>query len=398
MRSKLHLTDTFAFAPRINYLKRNRFGTVEGTIATLILVAITLYFFIYFMTPIWTRSEPYIVYSKKAHPSGPLTEIKTNNFNLGIALTNRLMMNRQIPIDPSVLQISFLEISLTTIRDSEGNPIMGSSVKQLISGPCEKVDLPPGTETLDSVKNTQLNYILCLKKNQTFKLLGSFADPVYSFIKVTARLCKNDSISNALGIVCKPLEYITAQAQQLSLTLIVLNPGLDLLDFNNPIKAYGFRKIFMLDPSITKNLEINMKRNSLVTDDNLLFKENSKTFEYIDFSSSNSDYNIGEGRDGVLIDILVQMDNVEDIYIRSYDKIPDVLALVGGLFKLLVSFVALFIFPLSELLFKMDLLNVVGDLQTSGGILVNSGKGSRIKKVLSNEFFSAVGVEKFFFN
>lgn len=222
--------------------------------------------------------------------------------------------------------------------------------------------------------NLENNY--CLDKNATIDLLGYWDEKSMSFLKIELNICDNSTSGN----ICKPIDEIKEVFRtKNSYNIYFENTIVDLNDYLAPIRHTVQNEYKSADLSFKKIIEMSMKNVYVDTDDGLLFDSNYliKEIKYdeqkFDFYAKNDietdktlfRYEIFASKNVLKID-------------RSYEKVSDLLARLGGILKALMVFGFIFTKIEFSLIVKRRILNLLFEFPEK--VLLVEGKEKETEK------------------
>ena len=191
-----------------------------------------------------------------------------------------------------------------------------------------------------------LNDFYCLDltefENNAFDFGGFFDGEFVNLLKIDIMKC-NEGELNYKGIPCgSEQEQNNLISNQIFASLMVVNSIIDVNDYKSPIKRNIKNLAFGIDSFIIKNLQVCFQNIIIETDDGWIFR-NIETRSTLSYSSHGFDINfISSFSDGsyyknVLGGFYMHTQSQTTNYSRTYMKIQDVLANVGGILKVLTA-------------------------------------------------------------
>lgn len=190
---------------------------------------------------------------------------------------------------------------------------------------------------------------------------GKFGTEYFSNIKYTMKKCTNkttfneekeiknyknqtniDTSNNVLNnienrkgnIVCKPSEEIEAKIKGGFFEFFYFDYNVDLNNYDTPIYDYLNVYFILLDPNTKKFVDLYFKTVSLTSDSGLIFEE-LKTSNVVIFDYFREQIESQTDTDNI-IDLYVNSSNNVVNYTRSYLKIQEFAASIGGLMQILI--------------------------------------------------------------
>jgi hypothetical protein len=224
----------------------------------------------------------------------------------------------------------------------------GLSTINLEMEPCTTKHYPQLSEEDFNI----VNYTFCPKDlNQSLK--GFWSEPEAYYIHLRTGFCKNTT-----NVICKSLEeirnYIYIQGVTVNLYYIdnIVSPG----NFTNPIKKVIGTSYYYLDGRNSKDITINLSNNSVSTDEGWLFND-IKEETYIKATEKQMDFQDNDQGDYQLVGLYIFSNNKTIKTHRSYIKVQDILAKVGGIIKVFTLFIMVLNKMFAEVYMYIEIIN-----------------------------------------
>ncbi len=173
---------------------------------------------------------------------------------------------------------------------------------------------------------------LCINIPNGLRIQNQFGTLNSSYIGIQFDLCDPNITS------CNPDISILQQVNFVKISFVdtLLNPN----DFENPIVSYFNQVIQQVGVGLYKRVYLSISNNTLESDNGFLFNSNNR-IDYTSVISDKIDLNIPEERE-VLI-ITIDAPNKRNHIKRSYIKVQNVMANVGGIFKTTIMILKVFL-------------------------------------------------------
>lgn len=247
---------------------------------------------------------------------------------------------------------------------------------------CKTTDFDNPT-TFDEL-NLENNY--CLDKNTTLDLFGYWDEKSMAFLKIELSICDNSTSEDR----CKPIEEIKEVLRtKNSYNIYFENTIVDLNDYKNPIRHTIQNDYKSVDLSFKKIIEISMKNVYVETDNGILF-ENKYLEKEVKYDEQKFDF---YAKEHIEIDKtlfrfeIFASKNVLKIE-RSYEKISDLLARLGGILKALMVFGFILTKIEFSLIVKRRILNLLFEFPEK--VLLPENENEKLSKFFNYFFFSLI--------
>eukprot|EP00347_Sterkiella_histriomuscorum_P013918 403362858 len=188
-------------------------------------------------------------------------------------------------------------------------------------------------ENKDEIKFKQLDTYTCMKDKSQLTIGGTFQSVLFTRLRIFLVPCQN---STASSIVCKSDEQQRIFYNNLDLRIRYVQRYYNSEDFIKPINAYIEDKIVLpLQYGVKKGLELHLKKNKVVLNDNILPFQSSQEETFISpdtYIFFQADVN-RRGFSFAHIDL--RLDRRQDVYTRNVYSISQLLSDVGGIYNTL---------------------------------------------------------------
>ena len=210
------------------------------------------------------RRNPYIEL-KNLHIEQPTPTLLTaENFGLQFGLYDKTF--NFIPVDPTIFSILAIKIK--------------SSQTELMR---------PINNDITVMKYQQDPYLpLYGLEDNNIVLEGSINEANGTFLKVSIVFCDNFTANNT----CKSQEEMNTffQGKGLALAIFYRDSSIDFDDYDNPLKYSENTEMLIIDPGLTKQYYLNIKKGDFIDDKGIFFKQVDDTKAMINKDDSNFDF------------------------------------------------------------------------------------------------------------
>lgn len=352
MKLKLlfHQFDFLSKQPSLNAINQSRYRTTIGSLFSLIVIFTSLGFGLYFIIIFFKRKEINIVSTHE-----------TSNFYNGFNLSNTLFMFRYDFIcylneesgDDDSLQTSVL--SLTFVNTSYADPEQSYEI-DVHYEPCS-IDIIP--ETFRNKHSLpELSRYLCISPGQniTFNDNGIY----HNYLYFSALSC-----SETFGHKnCKSKEYIENCYKETSpmFEIIIETDNTDHYNNSHPIQHSSYRIFDSKPPRYSIYDEVYFTVLNYETDNGYLF-ENIKSDRGIIINPGiiqyNFDINEGSAFSKAILHFGFSMNTLSMKYTRTYKKLQNVIADIGGIISLIDTIASFIVYIISKNYLYVEIANNV---------------------------------------
>jgi hypothetical protein len=304
------------------------------------------------------------------------SEIEVSSRYKNITLTNDMF-----PISFFVSDVASLDVyeakyfNLETLyyeyaTDSTGNLFLKNFTK-LDLKMCKKEDYPMFSEEL--FVNSYLKKSFCVPSG--LDLYGYWSEEALSYLSISFKICNPETNKD-----CAPEEEIwdNIAKKQINLSFNFLQVQTILNNFTNPMQQYLINP-YKFVAKLNKISNYLIQQDSIETDSGWIFEDFSSIpfFTITELQTDFSAYD--EGTKQVMRQNFYSS-NKSTKYYRSYIKIPDIMALVGGMLKYI-----LVVFQLSNKYFSIINRNliIINELSKS---VKNNLEDSEMKPIKIDKF------------
>lgn len=191
---------------------------------------------------------------------------------------------------------------------------------------CDYKDFDMHQSFIKKFTDNVFTQFFCLTHNQDSYVFNSFANPFSAFYKIEFYKC-DQSVTN-----CPPdLESIM---QEVYILTTFMNTYVDSSNFTDPIQYYEYTYAQQLSDSFMKRLYLSFTYDVYDSDNGWLLTD-VKEYGFVSLSQSHLDINPIDGIDYKNMMYVVSFDspNIRRVIKRSYLKLQELIAKVGGLVK-----------------------------------------------------------------
>lgn len=216
---------------------------------------------------------------------------------------------------------------------------------------------------LEVASPKNLSYYSCLSKNQTMDIYGTIGSTNFKYLAVLINKCVNGT-----EIICKSNEDINNLLKNIFISIYFKDTYFANNNYTNPEQFFANMFTIPITNTVYKRQYIYFKNIDFVSDYGLLFEDKHKVSTY-QLDSMYADLyftNDAAFSDSTVAEMTVSIKNIKDVYSRSYYKLQNLAADLGGVLKVILMififlnmwisepilnnkiFDSLFVFPLPE--------------------------------------------------
>jgi hypothetical protein len=324
----IYKLDYFSKHYEINFLKKNTFHSKLGIFCTFIMCSIGLSILINQGFEVIERKKPKVNRDIIINPS-PLNYSITDEF-MPLAINIRNINYLPLSFDDSYIKFEINHFVLNKFITKDG---VGSSYVEFISLDyeyCNESYLKRFNKYNNMTEITLKNdffSLFCIKDTNR-KIGGAYNAPYFSNLVYQLKKCQNTTENSNH---CKPQEEIDNLVNSLSVSLLYLNYNVQTTNSADPFVPFLDSFWFLLDSKQYKFVDIFSSILKLETDEGWIL-ESIKTEERFVFERTKEQSTI-LSNSPMIFEIYVSVSTNTQFISRSYMKVQDVAAVVGGILK-----------------------------------------------------------------
>jgi hypothetical protein len=349
MENLVKSLDTFGYESYFNFQSSQRFKTFRGGVYTLMSYFATLAVIGYYLSKLVARETPYLIYQTTKIGSKNI-KYENEKINQGmfpaffkLSLWDNTTENG-LAVDMNKLSFYLTKYDLKAEQH----------IEKIEGKECSFQEFPLWTKiNSDADKQIPLSFT---KDRSAFNL--SFNEHVFCIPTNKTDLSEFFN-TDKYNIIIFAIYNETSVPYYLYLDLFYLYYNYDVSDYKHPVtpimKYYGDVRVGQTEAYLTSFKFIETVIN---TDEGWINSEHN----YNNFYSISDSLNIQQvpsGTEEGLFQFQYTRDDHIIYYSRSYDKIQDFLANIGGLLQVIKVFFNTFNLPFTQLAFRLDLINSV---------------------------------------
>lgn len=329
----LTMVDFFQQNVSLKLEEKNRVSMKIGRVFSFTIVIFLVYNF--FSSDMIQKLNPMILQQNLELNNRKEINFSEENFVFSMAIAS---FNNTIFQDPSIFTFSLLQSNV------KNGTIYTNKEKASVSCTADDFKRFPGY-----FQGQNLNGSTCLKEKE-FSIKGYWDEPELDFFQIEVHACKNSSNNS---VICKPQEEIENFFADKYFNIWIEQKFFDFTSFDEPIMKKINNYFRGLEKGQTKIMRLFMTKTSIITDTASAYSD----FQTIDSYRHNRIEYDSTFSNEVLFRLVLYSDQTYVVYNRRYQKLFDLLALLGGILNALVlifGFIVKYFYNLSiiRLIFK----------------------------------------------
>lgn len=349
-------------------IKRSSLG---GFISLLIILAV-LFLTIYLGLDIVMKEKPILIISEFESPTPTYYNFTAKDFMFGFIVVNGYLEKLDYE--------NYLDITISNyvsqIKDNvkEGEIPYSSEIKEYTEfETCDKVEEYKNMNISSSILKTYT----CIK-NLTLFIGGDYTDKACGTFDFIVKPCQDKP-------TCKSDEEIRSLMNSgISFAIYYRDHLIDPKKSDTPIQTIHTPLVFGLSDLFQLNVNFYYTNLLVISDFGFLFEDldTTKTFKF-----EEKEIIYRSRGEGYYMWATMYLNKKTSTYERRYLKVQEIAADIGGLFKFMWIIGSLFMYPISNKLINLDLMNEVFNFQPYGVEVNNKRKpfSSQYKILLDNK-------------
>ena len=320
--------DHFGITPAFLHKGRNQYNTFLCKIFSLLMNLGCISIFITKLIELTKKSNPTVNHVSLWKSMGPNNTLNSNTFvaSFGILDQNNILFH-----DPSYLtleayyEIGSIENGNYIVTKNKLNPINCTEINY-------NVYKKYGFE--EEFHSNILSNFYCFNSteyNDEIVIGGIYGHDFYGCIHAILQKCQNSSNSD---IICKTEKEIDSKINGFWFEFFFIDQFIDIYNYTQPIQTFGNSLYTWVTPDFSKSIKAYFNQVTVYSDNGILF---DSIKESIAFKYDQNTYDVkANNQDGKLVEFSIISSRNDEKYYRSYIKIQDVFATVGGIFNGLI--------------------------------------------------------------
>ncbi|CAD8160381.1 unnamed protein product [Paramecium octaurelia] len=346
--------DLFAQPLQLLVDKKEYHQTLYGSFLTLLLLALFSNLFYQKLVTLFDKSNPSSLSSEIYHSQPELYNLTPFNFTMTMAFQNSTYNTY---IDESIYVVNAYLVK-KIVKESNGSKfdVFEKQVLPLVE--CNQ-NLIQQNELKEYFSHLDLPTNYCIDWNQipNIQIQGTFDAPQFQFIIMQINTCTEQTKKNK---PCKSQKEIEEKLRQNYFSFQISSQTTNLKNPNSPYQPKGQDLFTTISNNIYKEISVYLEPLTTITDVGLIQTdlEYEKTLRYgrhtemLDLSQSD-----------LIMSVIIRLDTTEYVDYRTYPKIQEILAELGGLWQVLFSLFYIISKPINKISLLLQLINSLYEFQ-----------------------------------
>ncbi|CAD8150135.1 unnamed protein product [Paramecium octaurelia] len=379
--------DLFAQPLQLLVDKKEYHQTLFGSILTVFLLALFSNLLYQKIVTLFDRSNPTSLSSEIYHSQPEQYSLMPSNFTMTFAFQNSTYNTY---IDESIYVVNAYMVK-KNVQLKNGQKIDVYEKQELPLVNCNE-DLIKQKELKEYFSHIDLPTNYCIDWNQipSIQIQGTFDAPKFEYIIMQFNTCTEQ---NKKSQPCKSQKEIEQALTQNYFSFQISSQTTNLKNPNSPYQPKGQDIFTTISNNIYKEISIYLEPLTTITDVGLIqtYLDYEKTLRYgrhtemLDLSQSD-----------LIMNVIIRLDTTEYVDYRTYPKIQEILAELGGLWQVLFSLFYIISKPINKISLLLELINSLYEFkekqhyddnsqQKDASIIKNDKLGSPLQKQLEQQ-------------
>jgi hypothetical protein len=336
--------DIYGSKPSFRIGESSSLKTKLGSMLTVLSMMVMLATLGFFSVRLFDTKHPLIIHSVYNYINSPFIQLTNKNFGFAFGLQDPNTYDQFI--DEGIYQVKVSQRRGKRI-EINGKSIFDWTITPLEIERCTFNKFPEAYK--ETLTKQPLNDMYCLK-DSSFFLNGTFVNEEYSLVFFEFFQCRNTTEKQN----CKPQEVIDKTLQGSFYQFAYTDISIDPSDYLNPNKQYLASSYGTLTNKAYKEIHHYFKQIKISTDRGWLITD------IIDENYIQNDY-VKEMNDFRTFDSFFSyqftLSTVNESYGRSYTKIQNIMAEVGGVIKVITMFCIILLYSYNKISYYDNITN-----------------------------------------
>ena len=310
--------DLFGVHPSLYFQGKLRSGTNFGFFLSILLVTFTSICIVYFGNDLFYRRNPRILSRQKYSPFPEKIVLDPERMPIAIEINSPL--GDIYHTNPKILYLTVNQ--LTIIRNADKTNVTIEQYPMEICAKDHFSKLNKQTQRYFLRKNLS-NYFCIPRSLKNLTMQGALDQDLFQQIKFSVMMCSNDTGKTT----CLPKEEIEKTMGRGFIGINFVDFTINPHNYQNPKKSQPKEIFTNFVLKSQKEIVIFLKNNYCKTEDGLVFEANHVE-KISSFAESSESSFRTETAEFLVIYFRIKQEN--DFYERSYMKLQDLLAQIGG--------------------------------------------------------------------
>lgn len=359
--------------PQFFIQKESRLKSTFGGLISVFVISVVLFFVWYLGYDIVYKQNP-IVLMKEEN----LVVSNQHQLNNNTAFIGMLVENEDVGKVEDLYKI--LSFTLTHYLYKKNMNLSNDEIWEIESNEINLVPCTGYWNYNNSYTEEQLSQFLC-GENFDYSLGGYWTEDFLNLLVYEIHFCDSSKRE------CLPLEDMKSFVKGKYLNLYFMDQIVDPTNFNSPIKFFSRNIYMLLDSLLYKEMELFFRTIEIDSDVGFFIEDKNylTSFQYDRYTVDSK--SLDDGENPMLASIWVYSSSKKITYKRSYIKVQDIAANVGGIVKFMMLSAYLLLYLPSMKAIKVRIMNEIFDFNFDDTIKIipSSHIKNQIKDEVSEE-------------
>jgi len=324
---------------------RNTIKTQFGGILTIIAV-ITIFVLSWFIgKDIVYHENPISFHQNSINIKTPNITFNRNSFPISISVFS---INSEILNDPTYFSIELIYQKWKIENDIYVNQDVFIKLE-----PCTAKHFP--TISNETFFDLALNQVLC-PNYHSIDIFGSWSEPEMNRLKIQLKMCDWEKNKDFCKSESEIKKYFNKNSPNLN--ILYLDLQMNVKNYYSPIEYFPVYIDKFSVPELLKLTYFHVQEQKLYTDDNLVLND-IKEDRFLKLVEQSTDITDIDKENKITNVFFIMSSNKYDSYHRKYIKVPEIIAVVGGLMKSITFIMSLIVKIFSEFEFYNTIINQI---------------------------------------
>lgn len=317
--SILSYIDLFQKSPCLKINGKPRNSLMLGRFFSALILSFV--FYNAFQSDMVNKNNPIVLQQSLQLTKRPKINLKDEKFSLAFGVVDDYS---NFPIDPSIFSLTVIDIRLMNSEVMEENEVAFEK--------CEEAHF---VEFKESYQSLGLFNMSCLPKDNNLTLKGYWDEDEIQYLSISMSICKN----NTSNSICQSQENIDEFFHHKYFEIYLIQNNFDMKNYENPLSSKISAYYVGIELGRRTQISNFVKKSKILSSKNIIFSNFDETNTYVyeqgETIFQNSD-------DQLLSFEFYSSDNLL-IYQRSYQKLYDLMASLGGIISPLMILCSLIV-------------------------------------------------------
>lgn len=371
----LFLVDKFGLTVGMNVSGKDKSKTRLGGLCSLLFYGFLLWALITSSKDLFAKTNPSSVTSQSINPNPSPIMISPETFPIAFQIQASRLLNFETYINKSIYTLKvYLEITENTVL-ADGSYDQVVTRKEIVTEQCTN-------EHFGSAMGSQYELLFaqpvnCIAFDQPeldkIELAGGFDTALSKIIIAEMHMCDSSTSSTCADNDTMQL-YLSGGYVNILYNGIAVDPN----NYSNPNTGFQDYYYTMISPVNYHEVWIGVGHIEIITDSGWL-TDNIKTLDFSATQKTSEGMISTPHPDKILASVAIQLSTSEVYHYRTYKKVQDVLAEIGGLTDFVLLILLIVISPYLKIKFNESIMNELFSVRIASKNNVSHSEKSNTK-------------------